>query len=459
MQDSSAAASAPSVSVLEERVEVVDPTASDLATPPRFGARFGPRNEWLLVAFAGTTNIADAVTRVALPLLALRYTQSPAVVTGVVAVLTLPWLVTALHIGVLVDRMNRRSLMAGAEAARLATVGALLVALLADSLGLTLIFVAAAVLGVADVVAGIAGTSIVPSAVSKDRWQVAIARITGIEYLCNGFVGTPVGGLLVAVGFAVALTAAGGAYLVGALLLLLLVGDFGVRRSSERRSIHQEIGDGLRFLWSSKLLRTMALLITVMAGCWAAWLALIPVYAVGGPLDLSPQQYGVMLTCLGTGGVLGTLIVGRVNKILGRRWSMFVDIVGTFALVGMPAVLPAEQASAWPIAAAALLAGAGGTMWTVNSRVIIQASVPDEILGRFNAASRVVAWGMTPVAALVVGLLAEAFSYRVAFGTFALLCIVLVVPFLRVITPRALGQVERSLAQESSTAIEVASCE
>jgi MFS family permease len=359
-------------------------------------------------------------------------------------VLSLPWLVTALHVGVFVDRRNRRSLMVGAEVARLASVVALLVAYLAGNLGLPLIFLVAAILGVADVVAGIAATSIVPTAIPKQRWDRALARITGIEYLASGFLGAPLGGLLVALGFLAALCSAGAAYLVGGLLLLLLAGDFAVREATERRSVHAEIADGLRFLWDSRLLRTMALLITVMAGCWAAWLALIPVYAVGGPLGLSPEQYGLLLTCLGAGGVVGTVAVGPVNRLLGRRWSMFVDIVGTFALVGMPAALPADPASAWPIAAAAFVAGAGGTMWTVNSRVIAQTLVPNEMLGRFSAASRMVAWGMTPVAAVVVGVLAQAFSYRVAFGAFALLCLALVWPFLRVVTAAAIAEVDRS---------------
>jgi predicted MFS family arabinose efflux permease len=311
--------------------------------------------------------------------------------------------------------------------------------------------VSAGVLGVADVVAGVAGTSIVPSAVPKARWQTALARITGVEYLCSGFLGAPIAGVLVAAGFLLALSAAGAAYLVGALLLFLLVGNFSVRRSPERRSVHAEIADGLRFLLGSRLLRTMALLITVMAGCWAAWLALIPVYAVGGPLGLSPQQFGVLLTSLGAGGVVGTLVVGRVNELLGRRWSMFADIVGTFALVFTPAVLPADPTSAPPIALAAFVAGAGGTMWTVNSRFIVQSVVPDDMLGRFSAASRMVAWGMTPVAAVLVGVLAEVFSFRVAFGAFALLCLSLVYPFLRVVTPDAIADVDRGgrLAQRA----------
>jgi hypothetical protein len=118
---------------------------------------------------------------------------------------------------------------------------------------------------------------------------------------------------------------------------------------------------------------------------------------------------------------------------------MFVDIIGSFVLVGIPAVLPASPGSAWPIGLAAFVAGAGGTMWTVNSRVITQHLVPPDMLGRFSAASRLVSWGMQPVAAAVAGVLAELVSYRVAFGTFALLCLGLVYPFLKVVTPAAIA--------------------
>ncbi|WP_028568946.1 MFS transporter [Salinispora tropica] len=405
------------------------------------GAR---RNEWILVVFTGTTNIADAVARIALPLLAAQISRSPIVVTAVAAIMSLPWLVAALHIGVLVDRMDRRALLMAAEIARMLSVGALLVAVLTATPTLLLIYIAALVIGLADVVAGISGVSIVPSAVPKHRWETANARITALEYLFNGFAGQPIGGFLVAIGFGLALSVTGFAYVVGAILLLLLVGNFKVAAppTTHKRSVNKDIREGLRFLRQHRLLRTMALLIAIMAGCWAAWLALIPVYAVGGPLGLDERQYGFLLTCLGAGGVIGTVIVGPVNRWIGRRWSMFTDIIGAFGLVAAPALLPAAPSSAWIVGAAAFVAGAGGTMWTVNSRFITQSLVPADMLGRFSAASRLVAWGMTPVAAILAGILAQIFSYRVAFGFFAVLCVLLIYPFFKVVTRERIAEVD-----------------
>ncbi len=421
---------------------------ADEAAPPKVRAT---RNEWLLVTFTASTNIGDAVTRVALPLLAVRLTHSPGLIALVAVLMTLPWLVTALHVGVLVDRLNRRTLMIVAEAARMAAIGMLLLAYLGDTVNLPMIYTVAVVLGVAEVVAMTSGASIIPTAIPRARWQTAASRITAAEYLCNGFVGTPIGGFLVAAGFALALGATSVVYVIGAVLLVMLTGNFAVTSTKARQPVSAEIRDGVMFLWTHKLLRTMALLIGVMAGCWSAWMAIIPAYAVGGPLQLDSRQYGLLLTCLGAGGVVGTVLVGPVNKLLGRRWSMFVDIVGSFALVAVPAVAPARPGSAVAVGVAAFVAGLGGTMWTVNSRVIYQNLVPNDMLGRFSAASRLVGWGTAPIAAAIAGLLATTVSYRVAFGVFAIVCAALVVPFLRAVTAQAVAEVDHPVPFDTAT--------
>lgn len=400
------------------------------------------RNEWLLISFTGTTNTADAVMRVALPLLATRLTHSPVLIAAVAVSLTLPWLLTALHAGVIVDRMNRRSLMAGAEFARMAVIAVVLVTVVTRTVSLPLIFVVALALGVAEVFAVLSGASIIPSVAPKARWQTLNARLAAAEYVSFSFIGAPIGGFLVAAGFAVALGTTGAIYLLGALLLTTLVGNFAVPQRGERRPARVEIREGLSFLWRHKLLRTMAALISIMAGTWAAWYAIIPAYAVGGPLHLTSSQYGFLLTSLGAGGVIGTALVGPANRLIGRRATMFANIIGTVLMVGLPAVLPEVRSSAWLIGVAAFLAGVGGTLWTVNSRVISQSLVPNELLGRFNAASRLISWGMAPIAAAIAGGLAQLFGYRVAFGVFAVACLLLIYPFLRVITPAGVAEAD-----------------
>jgi hypothetical protein len=83
----------------------------------------------------------------------------------------------------------------------------------------------------------------------------------------------------------------------------------------------------------------------------------------------------------------------------------------------------------------------GGTLWTVNSRTITQLVVSDAMMGRFNAAARLLGWGTMPLGAALGKAIAQVAGVRVAFAVFAAAVAPAVVPFLRTVTPRALAEV------------------
>ncbi len=380
------------------------------------------RNTGVLVGFTAVTNLADGVTKVALPLLATTLTDSPGQVAGVALTLTLPWLLVALHVGVLVDRFDRRVLLWLADLARLGAVGALL----ALPVSLPLLYGAGIVLGVAEVVALTAAAAIVPAAVGPAGRERANAWVTGAETVCNEFAGPFVGGMLVAIGAGVALGATGVAYAVGMLVLLMLVGRFRPVAARPTASVNQRIAEGLRTLWRQRVLRLMALVLTVLCACWGAWLALMPLVATT-VMGLDARGYGILLSALGVGGLVGALTVRWVNRLLGRRWALFADLLGTAAMVAAPAV----TTTLWIVAVGAFLGGMGGTLWSVNARTISQALVATEMMGRYSAAARLFSWGALPLGAGLGGVLAELVGLRAAFVVFAVATLVLVVPFLR----------------------------
>ncbi|MQY13900.1 hypothetical protein SRB5_40570 [Streptomyces sp. RB5] len=387
------------------------------------------RNTAVLVGFTAATNLADGVLKMALPLLAAQLTGSPAQVTAVSLTLTAPWLLIALHVGVLVDRGDRRRLLWAANAMRLVAVGWLATVAGAGGIGLGHLLGAGAVLGVADVIAATAGAAIVPAAVPEAGRERANAWISGAETVCQEFAGPFAGGLLLAAGTGLALGATWVAYAAAAAALLLLAGRFRAHGEPASAPVNALIAEGVRYLWRHRLLRTMSLILTVLCAVWGGWLALIPLYA-SEEMGLGSGEYGVVLSALGVGGLTGALTVTWINRVLGVRRAMLADLIGTAAMAGLPAV----TASVWAVAAGAFLGGAGGTLWTVNSRTIAQRLVPDEMLGRFNAAYRLFSWGAMPLGAALLGLLAELTGLRTAFAVFAAATAATVLPFLRTVT-------------------------
>ncbi|WP_344033098.1 MFS transporter [Streptomyces luteireticuli] len=404
--------------------------------PPAPRKSIGGRNTAVLVGFTAVTSLADGVMKTALPFLAAQLTDSPTQITAVSMTLTLPWLLIALHIGVLVDRFDRRRLLWVANGMRMAAMGWLTLSAVGGGVGLAQLFAAGAVLGVADVLATISASALVPAAVPEAGRERVNAWMLGAETVGFEFVGPFIGGLLLAAGSALALGAIGISYTVAALALLLLVGRFqaaGRALGGAPVSVGSRIAEGLRFIWRDRVLRTLMLVVAMLNATWGAWLALFPLYATQ-TLELSPQRYGLALSALGIGGLTGALVVARVNRLLGSRWAMFAAPFGTTTLVALPAV----TTSLWAVTVGAFLGGMGGTLWTVNSRTVTQRLVPDEMLGRFSATFRFFAFGALPVGAGLVGVLAELIDVRLAFGAFALATMATLLPFFRNITPSAL---------------------
>ncbi|WP_080410983.1 MFS transporter [Burkholderia ubonensis] len=389
----------------------------------------------MLVVFTALTNLADGVTKVALPLMATALTPSPLQVSGVSLTLTLPWLLVALHVGVLVDRADRRVLLWLANGMRLAAIAVLVLLSLSNGITLPVLYIGGLTLGIAEVIALTSAAALVPDAVAPAGRERANAWVAGAETVCNEFCGPLVGGLLVASGTALALGTVASAYLIGVLVLCFLVGRFRVVHAPDApcEPVHRQIAEGLHYLWREPILRLMAVTLTVLCACWGAWLAVMPLFATK-VMGLDARGYGVMLSALGIGGFVGALSVTTLNRWFGRRTVMFVDLLGTLAMMAMPVA----TINLWAVAASAFAGGLGGTLWSVNSRTISQALVPGALFGRYNAAARLFSWGAMPVGAGLGGVLAELFGLRVAFAGFAVATLLLIVPFLRIATPAAL---------------------
>src|SRR5918993_529878 len=140
---------------------------------------------WRLWTSSTLSNLADGLVKVALPLVALRYTDSPTLIAGLAVVLTLPWLLFALPAGALADRLDRRRIMLAANTARAAALAALAAALAAGAGSIWLLYAVAAVLGTVETLHDTAAQSILPQLVPRDRLSRANGRLFAAEIASN----------------------------------------------------------------------------------------------------------------------------------------------------------------------------------------------------------------------------------------------------------------------------------
>ena len=389
-----------------------------------------------LFAASTTSNLADGLVLVGVPLLALRTTREPVLISGIQAVFTLPWLLFALQAGALADRRGRRGLLIGAATLRgvvLALAGA---AALTGNLTLAAIYLAVFVVGIGEVLFDTTSQSLVPAMVAREDLGRANGRLIGAQTVMNNFVGAPLAGVLVGLAGAAVLLGPAALYLAAALLLARLP----QRYQPEARppaTMRADIGEGLRHLLHHPTLRSLGLLGGVLNLANAAYFGVIVLFVVGegSPMGLPEVAFGGLAAMLAAGSVTGSLLAARVEARFGPRRTLLTGVASTSLLMLTPLVTTAVA----PIAAMAFLLGLTSVLVNVVAVSSRQRIVPGALLGRVNASFRLLVMGAMPLGAAVGGVIASATDLRVTFATAVALQLLALVVLHRPITDAALG--------------------
>jgi MFS family permease len=362
---------------------------------------------------SGFANLADGVLWVALPLLAVQLTRSPALIAGVTVAARIPWLLAPVA-GALADRLDRRQSMVRVNLVRTVLLGGLALAVAADLATLPLLYAVAVLLGFAETLFDTSAQSLLPALVSRDDLTRANSRLFAVELVANTFVGPPLGGLLAALGLAVAFGVPAAAYLVGAGCLALLAGSFravGAAPAGSTR-LRDDIAEGTRFVWRHPLLRPLAIMLGLQNMAFTAFYSVFVLFAVApGPMGLTEAGFGIVTATLGVGSLLGTWLAVPAERRLGRFRILVLSVVLGAAALAVPVV----TANAVLVGASMALTGVTIVLWNVITVSLRQRITPDRLLGRMNASYRLVGWGTQPLGALLGGVLAEALGLRATF--------------------------------------------
>jgi len=397
-------------------------------------APLGP-SYWKLWTSSGLSNLADGVFKIALPLLAVQLTQSPTLIAGLSVAATLPWLVFALTAGALADRLDRRRLMLWANLGRGLLPAVLIAVLLLDFGSIWALYVVALLVGAAETLYDTSAQSIMPQVVQRDQLSRANGRLYAVELTANQFVGPPLGGLLVAIGVVAGLAVPAALWLAAVGCLFLVPGAFRMERE-QQTTMRFDIGEGLRFLWHQKILRTLAVMTGVFNFASSAAFAVLVLFAVGptSEMKLSEAGFGLLLTASALGAFIGSFVSEWAEARLGRSKSLMLTIFGGALLVGAPAMTSNPYVLGPILFAGGMLI----MLWNVITVSLRQRIIPNRLLGRVNSAYRLLAWGTMPLGAAAGGLLAQWLGLQAMFGIMGALTLALLA-MMPVLTDKAIA--------------------
>ena len=381
---------------------------------------------WTLLTSSSASNLADGVLRIALPLIAVKFTRSPATIGALELARSVPWLVLALPVGAWTDRWDRRVAMLSANVLRIMAATALAIALATETGSLPVLFAAAVIAGIAEVVFDTAAQSILPAVVDRRLLGRANSRLAILERGTQEYLSPGLGGFLVGGSIVVAAAAPALLWLFAALALVALRGAYRPALSHQRTTLIVDMKLGISFVWRRPVLRTLAIIVGLGNLASSATFTVLVIYAVGpdSAMGLSDGAYGTMLLVGGFGAVAAALVNERLVERLGAartiRWA-------TPALM-LFSLGPAISTDPRIVGAMLIVASFVNMTFNIPSVSYRQRVTPDAVLGRVNSTFRLVGWGTMPIGAMLGGFIGEAFGVRTVFVSMTALAALVVVP-------------------------------
>jgi MFS family permease len=365
-----------------------------------------------LWASSVVSNLSDGITWVAISLATVRLTTDPLLVAAVSVAEFLPDVLFVLVAGAVADRVDRRLVLLRAELLRFATLGTLVVLTVLDLLSLPALIVGAFAFALAQTFFDTTSQALVQQVADKATLTRANARLYGAETLTNTFIGPPLGGALVAIGLALAFGGALVGYVLAIIGLLRMTGSYRAERVVAPSSMRREMVEGLRWLVHHPLQRTLSLM--VAAGSLAAGIAfsVFVLYAVSpGPMGLSEVGYGVILTAMGAGSLVGAVFAERIERRLGTPRSLLLAQVGFAAGFLVPALTPEPVLVAFGF----VMSGFATMVWNVVNVSLRQRFIPHALYGRVHAGHRLLSRSSSLVGSVLGGVLATLFGLPAIF--------------------------------------------
>jgi predicted MFS family arabinose efflux permease len=233
-----------------------------------------------------------------------------------------------------------------------------------------------------------------------------LARGNGIletAFSASFIVGPAIAGLLVTTigpGPTLALDAA--SFAISSIGLFLIRRDLKAPTDRPTSRMVDEIREGVVYVARHPVLRTVILLFAMVSSVLAPVGAAMT-FRIVRDLGQSPAAFGLALTGLGVGTLVGSLFATR----LGHGTNVARVLVVAMLVMGAPLIAAAAIGSLPAIVALAGLSGAGEAALVVVYVSVRAANSPDELVGRIASTARVIALGLMPIGNLIGGILID----------------------------------------------------
>jgi MFS family permease len=373
----------------------------------------------LLWGGATISALGDGMSFVALLWLLIERGGTPADVGWLAAIHTAPVIIGGIATGPILDAFDPRKVLAGDNAIRGLAMVSVPIAAAAGALTTAHLFIVAAVYGLLFMTSAAGIPSLITRLVPSEELTTANA-MESLSFSLSGLIGPGVAGLLIAIvgaPFVLAIDALTYFIFVGCLLAMRRGGrEAGGSGTPQAPPGSRGLGPAVRFIFSSSAIVAITLFYMSVNVAGGIVTVVIPLY-VRDVLQAGSETFGLLLSVLTAGDLVGLLVVGAVSW----RWPLGRSIAWALFSSGLVLLLWLLQPPALVLGAILFVWGALSSSLTPWAQTIRMRLIPPEMRGRVFALLRTAMQSTRPLGAVAAGLLLTQGSLSVAIVAMALL--------------------------------------
>jgi MFS family permease len=394
----------------EQKPVPINPSAKLISQPSNVSHNFSVLWIGQAVSIIGSQFSNLSIQMIAVTILRANPTQ----MGFLTASQTFPYLILSLFVGVLVDRVSKRSLLLMADSVRAVALIAAAALLMLGHMSVSVLCSIVCFISLFTLVFDAALGAAIPELFEPNQRLAANSRLN--MSLAGGDVVGPTMS-----GFALRLAGTTGTMLLDSISYLFsaLCVFWGIpkgmkagKKTEARRSVGvlRSVAEGIAFVSANRVLRILGTGSAIWNFSWSAVLAVLVIHGVRD-LKLTMVQIGFVFASGGIGGIAGSLLGWRLVKEF-RQGPVLVltPLIGIAG--GIVLLLPSKSYPFFVSALALFLYNLGESSFGVNMQTVRQAVTPLHLMGRMDTAMRFCFKGMASLGAVVGGMVASQFGLR-----------------------------------------------
>jgi MFS family permease len=383
----------------------------------------------------GTSLLGDQFFMIAMPWLVLKITGDPLTLGIILALIGIPRAIFMLIGGATSDRFSPRLIMIVSDVLRLFLTTMIAIMIFTSWLQLWMLYVMALLFGIISGFFLPASGSMMPLLVKPEELTISNSIYQGTVYL-SGFIGPVLAGGLIALfahgnttqastdltGIAVALAIDALTFLLSVITLLLMRWQ-GVNKPQSKTAGNflLSIKEGIAYLWSNDLLRTIFILM-VAANFLFAGPLIVGMPVISNTRLSGAASFGVIMGAYGGGNLLGIVLSSTLAQVLTKRMGTFM--VGVFVIFGVGLGLMGLINSTIFAFAILFVMGTCNGMLAITLITSLQRKTPKEMLGRVMSLVSLAGVGLQPISQALTGAIIKVSLSGLFYGAGILMALV-----------------------------------